>query len=414
MRARLVLIGLLGMSAPGGTGCASDPPPKKEPRMCDQYFRDQDQVETQRECSDKDEDGDRVDDAVDLCPTTPETLNDMFDHDGCPDPDADKDMIADYDDGCPDEPGGFPDGCPQADADGDGIPDHLDACPSRKEDIDGERDADGCPEGDRNLLAGEQVVLLTEALLETKRGKASRTEQGARVLADIVEQTKAEEQNLVRIEIDGLAGLLETKRTRAEGLAQNRAEEVQAAFTSAGIPVSRFALKPEVLKGPDAKSTGGVRVRVYIAGQAPAAAGDGAAAASSPPATEGGAAGGEQPATTGGAKGGEQTTAQTHKPAASGGGGSSGTAPAAEKTGPGEGGKAAQNDRGGDQKPAGESAQTPPANDKPAEQKSEKPNKNREGGKSPPPGDPPPSKKNPPPQKGAGEDDWDAEVLPEG
>ena len=98
-------------------------------------------------CSGKDQDKDGIDDAADLCPLYPETANNEFDLDGCPDPDADQDYVVDYQDACPRTPGEIPDGCPMRDADQDGIADHLDSCPLQREDIDGEFDQDGCPEG---------------------------------------------------------------------------------------------------------------------------------------------------------------------------------------------------------------------------------------------------------------------------
>jgi hypothetical protein len=51
-------------------------------------------------------------------------------------------------------------GCnPSLDGDGDGIDDCTDTCPTVAEDLDGDRDADGCPErsiADAPTLGGEQ------------------------------------------------------------------------------------------------------------------------------------------------------------------------------------------------------------------------------------------------------------------
>jgi len=72
-----------------------------------------------------DRDGDGVKDDVDRCPDEPEDIDGFRDADGCPDPDNDN----------------------------DGIPDREDRCPNEPEDKDGDRDDDGCPEaadGDRD------------------------------------------------------------------------------------------------------------------------------------------------------------------------------------------------------------------------------------------------------------------------
>lgn len=69
--------------------------------------------------------------------------------------DTDGDGIMDNDDACPQEPedlDGFKDadGCPEMDNDGDGILDTGDSCPDAAEDMDGFQDADGCPEADND------------------------------------------------------------------------------------------------------------------------------------------------------------------------------------------------------------------------------------------------------------------------
>lgn len=70
--------------------------------------------------ADRDRDG--VPDAEDLCPQDPEDLDGYKDADGCPD----------------------------LDDDGDGIPDSVDKCPREPEDRDNVDDADGCPDLDND------------------------------------------------------------------------------------------------------------------------------------------------------------------------------------------------------------------------------------------------------------------------
>ncbi len=69
--------------------------------------------------------------------------------------DPDKDGIVGKDDACPDQPediDGFrdADGCPDPDNDNDGVYDVSDACPEDPEDRDGFEDADGCPDPDND------------------------------------------------------------------------------------------------------------------------------------------------------------------------------------------------------------------------------------------------------------------------
>jgi len=74
------------------------------------------------ECAPGDPDGDGLTDDMDACPTAPE------------------DMDGDRDD----------DGCPDVDSDGDGLEDDVDACPDQVEDLDSFKDSDGCPDEDND------------------------------------------------------------------------------------------------------------------------------------------------------------------------------------------------------------------------------------------------------------------------
>lgn len=69
--------------------------------------------------------------------------------------DSDNDGVVDYQDKCPgqkEDKDGFKDGdgCPDDDNDGDYIPDTRDKCPNKAEDKDGFQDEDGCPELDND------------------------------------------------------------------------------------------------------------------------------------------------------------------------------------------------------------------------------------------------------------------------
>jgi OmpA-OmpF porin, OOP family len=69
--------------------------------------------------------------------------------------DRDADGVYDEEDQCPDSPedmDGFrdADGCPEPDNDGDGVLDGQDKCPGEAEDLDQFQDEDGCPEADND------------------------------------------------------------------------------------------------------------------------------------------------------------------------------------------------------------------------------------------------------------------------
>jgi outer membrane protein OmpA-like peptidoglycan-associated protein len=72
-----------------------------------------------------------------------------------PPPDRDSDTVPDAQDACPDEPEDLDgdrdsDGCPDLDRDGDSVLDADDACPDRPEDFDQFEDTDGCPDPDND------------------------------------------------------------------------------------------------------------------------------------------------------------------------------------------------------------------------------------------------------------------------
>src|SRR5690606_28462770 len=103
-------------------------------------------------CSDsqKDTDGDGVNDDLDQCPNTP--IESRVDINGCPivtsAPDADGDGVIDSLDQCPNTPAGATvdaNGCSvdQLDSDGDGIPDVEDNCPEAFNPGQEDRDGDG-------------------------------------------------------------------------------------------------------------------------------------------------------------------------------------------------------------------------------------------------------------------------------
>jgi len=135
---------------------------------------DIDNYEDQDGCPDPDNDADTIPDDRDKCPDKAETVNGYEDTDGCPDdtPDRDKDGIQDGEDQCPDDGGevirvkGTNYGCP--DKDKDGVPDKIDQCPEAKEDTDGFKDEDGCPDPDND---GDGVMDIEDQCVDVPGSK---------------------------------------------------------------------------------------------------------------------------------------------------------------------------------------------------------------------------------------------------
>jgi len=102
-----------------------------------------------------DSDNDGIPNSIDLCRDAPETINGVYDDDGCPEADQDADGVGDERDECPlvaEDRDGFEDddGCIDPDNDADGVLDGVDDCPLKAEDLDGFMDEDGCPDLDND------------------------------------------------------------------------------------------------------------------------------------------------------------------------------------------------------------------------------------------------------------------------
>ncbi len=94
--------------------------------------------DAKNQCNQPDADNDGVTDKLDPCPQDSK--------DSCADGDPDKDGIKNYEDECDNEAGpSNTKGCP--DSDSDGIADKNDSCITEKEDENGFKDGDGCPDG---------------------------------------------------------------------------------------------------------------------------------------------------------------------------------------------------------------------------------------------------------------------------
>jgi len=161
-----------------------------------------------------DTDRDGIPDALDRCPTEPETFNGFEDEDGCPDPDNDK----------------------------DGIPDEKDKCPNEAETKNGYQDEDGCPD---EVPAPVKKFTGVVKGINFRRNSADIKASSFPLLKEAVSVFK--EYPTLRVEISGHTSD-EGKRDFNMKLSRKRAEAVKAFLVSAGIDESRIGT---VGHGPD-------------------------------------------------------------------------------------------------------------------------------------------------------------------
>lgn len=263
MRSRAYLLLLLASVV--GSSCQKEAKPPPPPKKCVRVERGTDRVVEVVLCAETDADGDGIDDAVDLCPDHPETYNGFADKDGCPDPDRDLDLFVDYEDACPDEPGVEPDGCPFLDSDGDLIADHLDSCPYDAEDMDGDRDDDGCPEGpqDPTVAKSLEEQLWQKATIEVRRGRAQASDAGASALEELSALVATRPADVKRVRIVGYTSLREVGRGKAKELAKERVKLVENRLLEAGVAARAFDRAVYPLKSAKER-VGRVDVTVYL------------------------------------------------------------------------------------------------------------------------------------------------------
>ncbi|MEJ7728810.1 MAG: OmpA family protein [Polyangiaceae bacterium] len=213
-------------------------------------------------CPDPDNDSDGIPDAADRCPSGPEDKDGFKDDDGCPDPDNDLDGLADAADRCPDgaeDKDGFEDddGCPDPDNDEDGVLDAADVCPTAAETLDGNRDEDGCPEpGARSLVRWNGARVETEQPLRFPAGSATIGGALQKQVAMVVQLVRS--RGAEQVIVEGFPDRLGDTSTRAQGLADQRAQAMKAAFVAAGVPEAR------IIAAVGERPTGSIQASVEI------------------------------------------------------------------------------------------------------------------------------------------------------
>jgi outer membrane protein OmpA-like peptidoglycan-associated protein len=147
-------------------------------------------------------------------------------------------------DACPDLPEDLDgdedeDGCPEGDQDGDGVLDYLDRCSDEPEMINGFKDDDGCPdEGPAQIIVEQgKITILGQIRFEIESAKL--TEDSYPTLDQIALTLRAHRE-LQRVDIAG-----HTDSTGSHGynvrLSRDRARAVRQYLLQRGIPPARLS-----------------------------------------------------------------------------------------------------------------------------------------------------------------------------
>ena len=192
-------------------------------------------------CPDRDKDG--VPDKSDQCPDEKEDTDGYKDEDGCPDPDNDGDGVIDVEDQCVDVPGSKENnGCPEEDKDKDGIVDRVDKCPDKPENYNGFQDDDGCPDNRPTLVTqtGDAIEIKGSVEFATNSSKIV----GARSF-QILDGVAALMVHNLRIQEVEVGGHTDDRGGAANNtkLSQERAEAVMKYLTDKGVQASRLTAK---------------------------------------------------------------------------------------------------------------------------------------------------------------------------
>ncbi|HAN32630.1 MAG TPA: hypothetical protein DCQ06_13625 [Myxococcales bacterium] len=199
-------------------------------------------------CPDLDNDGDGVADAKDKCPNKKEDRDGFQDADGCPDPDNDFDGTPDVADRCKSIKGPADNaGCPRKDSDGDGVADDKDQCPKQAETYNGDKDADGCPDGAALVKYSEGQFVMSGGF-DFKKVRQRLGRKSKKLVASLVASIQAHS------EVASVTSSVYTTRGGDEKssliLSQARADAIKAALVKRGVKAARLMAKGVGSKDP--------------------------------------------------------------------------------------------------------------------------------------------------------------------
>jgi outer membrane protein OmpA-like peptidoglycan-associated protein len=162
-----------------------------------------------------DSDGDGVSDPQDKCPAVAEDIDGDRDSDGCPEEDPD--------------------------ADQDGVPDKHDDCPGAKETIIGVDDDDGCPDtGDPRVIYEDGELQILDAV-RFEHGSSTISEESDSLLNQVALMMKANPQ-IKKVRVEGhtdSSGPADVNRR----LSEQRAEAVRNRLIRNGVAETRLEAK---------------------------------------------------------------------------------------------------------------------------------------------------------------------------
>ncbi|MCB9746301.1 MAG: OmpA family protein [Alphaproteobacteria bacterium] len=188
------------------------------------------------------DDGDGVDGDADQCPRAREDIDGFKDDDGCPDADNDGDGWVDAADACPDEAGGprSTDGCvPFIDDDNDGVEDSGDQCLGQAETKNGHRDDDGCPDVAVSL-SGDRIAFGEPVVLFTPG--AVDLAEGAELALSEIAWLLSKHPEITGLEVGAHVEAVGSTRA-ATKLTQAQADAVVAALVQLGVAEGRLSAK---------------------------------------------------------------------------------------------------------------------------------------------------------------------------
>jgi OOP family OmpA-OmpF porin len=138
------------------------------------------------------------------------------------------------------------DGCPEGDSDGDGVLDYLDQCEGEEETINGFKDDDGCPdEGPAQILIEGGKITILETI--RFRPNSSEIETDSYPIMDQIALALRKHKELDRIEIGGHTDSTGRYEYNMR-LSRARARSVRQYLLTRGIPPGRLSARGY---GPD-------------------------------------------------------------------------------------------------------------------------------------------------------------------
>ena len=182
-------------------------------------------------------------DKIDQCPEAKEDTDGYKDEDGCPDPDNDGDGVVDIEDQCVDVPGSKENnGCPEEDKDKDGIADRVDKCPDKPENYNGFQDDDGCPDNRPTLVTQTADAIEIKGSVQFATNSAKIVGGRSFQILDGVAALMVHNLRIQKVEVQGHTDNRGGEANNMK-LSQERAEAVVKYLTEKGVQASRLTAK---------------------------------------------------------------------------------------------------------------------------------------------------------------------------